>query len=264
MDADITNASSAQDIDRHTRLLLLLMFGGVLFLNTSGNLVSLRFLHHVEQLDDLPGYSWGASFLGYMYRQMCTACMGTQRDVAGFLPLLQFVWRPYGDALIAGLPDYCSRGRAMWSSSIPLICLDIVEHHATEQVIRQFGRPQLVLIPPTWIRTYYQQDDRSRVDQTYVAWLEAQIEVWDERYNLIHPPPAPERTDGEHEYMGWYRSVTRLLVGNPIHRAGGRYIPYAGRHEALMLQYTGEGATTLHGYVRRATKLAAETLRRAR
>ncbi|XP_070040325.1 uncharacterized protein [Nicotiana tomentosiformis] len=29
-------------------------------------------------------------------------------------------------------------------------------------------------------------------------WLEAQIEVWDQMYDLIPPPPAPERTDEEH------------------------------------------------------------------
>nr|XP_016514097.1 PREDICTED: serine/threonine-protein phosphatase 7 long form homolog [Nicotiana tabacum] len=56
MDAEITNDLPPEDIDRHTRLLLLLMFGGILFLNTSGNLVSLRFLHHLERLDDLSGY----------------------------------------------------------------------------------------------------------------------------------------------------------------------------------------------------------------
>nr|XP_016463374.1 PREDICTED: serine/threonine-protein phosphatase 7 long form homolog [Nicotiana tabacum] len=57
MDAEITDDLPAEDIDRHTRLLLLLMFGGVLFLNTSRNLVSLIFLHHLEWLDDLPCYS---------------------------------------------------------------------------------------------------------------------------------------------------------------------------------------------------------------
>ncbi|XP_070031806.1 serine/threonine-protein phosphatase 7 long form homolog [Nicotiana tomentosiformis] len=57
MDAEITDDSPPEDIDWHTRLLLLLMFGGVLFPNTSGNLVSLRFLHHLERLDDLSGYS---------------------------------------------------------------------------------------------------------------------------------------------------------------------------------------------------------------
>ncbi|XP_070033017.1 serine/threonine-protein phosphatase 7 long form homolog [Nicotiana tomentosiformis] len=88
---DITDDTPELHIHRYTMLLLLAMFGGVLFPSTSGNLVSLRFLHHPEQLDDLPQYSWGAAVLGYLYRQMCLANMGTQRDVAGFLPLLQ-VW----------------------------------------------------------------------------------------------------------------------------------------------------------------------------
>ncbi|XP_009619850.1 protein MAIN-LIKE 2-like [Nicotiana tomentosiformis] len=89
MYAEITDDSPPEVIDRHTRLLQLLMFGGVLFPNTSKNLVNMRFLHHLEQLDDLPGYSWGAAVLGYLYMQMCRACTGTQRDVVGFLPLVQ-------------------------------------------------------------------------------------------------------------------------------------------------------------------------------
>nr|XP_009593404.1 serine/threonine-protein phosphatase 7 long form homolog [Nicotiana tomentosiformis] len=82
------------------------------------------------------------------------------RDLLDLLEGAQSVWRPYNDVLIAGLPNYCSRGRAMWSSSVPLICLDIVEHHATELVLSQFGRPQLIHIPPTWHMTHYQWDDR--------------------------------------------------------------------------------------------------------
>nr|XP_018626866.1 protein MAIN-LIKE 1-like [Nicotiana tomentosiformis] len=89
MNAEITHDSLPEVIDWHTRLVLLLMFGGVLFSNTSENLVSLRFLHHLERLDNLPGYRWGAAVLGYLYRQICRACMGTQRDVVEFLPLLQ-------------------------------------------------------------------------------------------------------------------------------------------------------------------------------
>ncbi|XP_070049948.1 serine/threonine-protein phosphatase 7 long form homolog [Nicotiana tomentosiformis] len=86
---DITDDTRELHIHRYTRLLLLLMFGGVLFPNTSGNLVSLRFLHHLERLDDLHQYSWGVAILGYLYRQMCRTSMGTQHDIAGFLPLLQ-------------------------------------------------------------------------------------------------------------------------------------------------------------------------------
>lgn len=54
--------------------------------------------------------------------------------------------------------------------------------------------------------------------------------------------------DGEHAYMGWYRNITRFIIGNPIHHVGSRFIPYAERHEALMQQHTGEGATALHDY----------------
>ncbi|XP_070022409.1 serine/threonine-protein phosphatase 7 long form homolog [Nicotiana sylvestris] len=103
--------------------------------------------------------SWGAAVLGYMYRQICRASMATQRDVCGFMPLLQdWAWewflqfqppRPQlppaiappflplarSEDLIASLPPYCSAGRHIWSTSAPLICLDIVEHHASERAI---------------------------------------------------------------------------------------------------------------------------------
>nr|XP_016504502.1 PREDICTED: serine/threonine-protein phosphatase 7 long form homolog [Nicotiana tabacum] len=86
----ITDELVEVDVQRYTRLLLLLLLEGVLFLNTSGNLVSLRFLHHISRFEDTAIYSWGCAIISYLYRQMCRACIGTQRDVGGFLPLLQF------------------------------------------------------------------------------------------------------------------------------------------------------------------------------
>ncbi|XP_075076039.1 serine/threonine-protein phosphatase 7 long form homolog [Nicotiana tabacum] len=200
----ITDESAEVDVHRYTRLLLLLLFGGVLFPNTSGNLVSLRFLHHIARFEDIAIYSWGGVVISYLYTQMCRACIGTQRDVGGFLPLLQvwvwerflqfqpplpqlpanveipqlplacrwvmrrtlareydahhnlplcrdvldlledtqFIWTPYNDEVIGTLPAYCTFGRHIWRASVPLICLDIVEHHASEQVFCQFGLPQ--------------------------------------------------------------------------------------------------------------------------
>nr|XP_016447105.1 PREDICTED: serine/threonine-protein phosphatase 7 long form homolog [Nicotiana tabacum] len=75
---DITDETEDLHIDRYTRLAMFLLFGGVLFPNTSGNLVSLRFLHHLQLLVELPQYTWGAAVLAYLYRSMCQASMGTQ------------------------------------------------------------------------------------------------------------------------------------------------------------------------------------------
>ena len=87
----ITDDSTEVDVEQYTRLLLLLLFGGggVLFPNTSGNLVSLRFLHHIAWFEDTTIYNWSGAVISYLYRQMCRACIGTQKDVGGFLPLLQ-------------------------------------------------------------------------------------------------------------------------------------------------------------------------------
>ncbi|XP_070003151.1 serine/threonine-protein phosphatase 7 long form homolog [Nicotiana sylvestris] len=86
---DITDKMEDLHVERYTRLALLLLFRGILFPNTSGSLVSMRFLHHLQQLDDLPLYNWGAAVLAYPYRSMCRASMLFQVDIHGFLPLLQ-------------------------------------------------------------------------------------------------------------------------------------------------------------------------------
>ncbi|XP_019251031.1 PREDICTED: serine/threonine-protein phosphatase 7 long form homolog [Nicotiana attenuata] len=91
---DITHETEHLWIQRYTRLALLLLFGCVLFPDTSGSKVSMRFLHCLEQLDELPQYSWGATVLAYLYRSMCRASIGPTVDICGFLPLLQlWAWQ---------------------------------------------------------------------------------------------------------------------------------------------------------------------------
>uniref|UniRef100_A0A1S4CY64 Serine/threonine-protein phosphatase 7 long form homolog n=1 Tax=Nicotiana tabacum TaxID=4097 RepID=A0A1S4CY64_TOBAC len=63
---DITGETEDLHIERYTRLALLLLFGCVLFPNTSGSKVSMRFLHHLQKLDGLPQYSWGDAVLAYL------------------------------------------------------------------------------------------------------------------------------------------------------------------------------------------------------
>nr|XP_009800849.1 PREDICTED: serine/threonine-protein phosphatase 7 long form homolog [Nicotiana sylvestris] len=103
--------------------------------------------------------SWGAAILSYLYRQICRASMSTQHDIAGFLPLLHPPLPPlapdappmllplarrwvkrrgYGREYEArhNLPlcrDLLDLLEGAQSSSISLMCLDIVEHNATER-----------------------------------------------------------------------------------------------------------------------------------
>nr|XP_016496695.1 PREDICTED: serine/threonine-protein phosphatase 7 long form homolog [Nicotiana tabacum] len=331
---DITGESENLHIERYTRLALLLLFGGVLFLNTSGSLVSMHFLHHLKQLDDLPLYSWGAAALAYLYRSMCRASMLCQVDMCGFLPLLQvWAWQrimllqpplpplkpgeahpflplasrwvlqcgnyrgtdahhnlplvrdvlymlvagqtPYSDGLLAQLPDYCLVDRLLWSTSIPMIFFDMVEYHATKRVLYQFHRPQLIPGEPAWVPTHYQRDDRTRVDDRFMGWLEQQVHIWEQRLDRIPPPPSFTQEATIQLYMSWYRRHTRLMIGNPIHVLGERYRPYAGRHEALAIGYhlvyqLGQemqqhaDSVALVKYGRRVVDLACRTLFQAR
>uniref|UniRef100_A0A1S3XA84 Serine/threonine-protein phosphatase 7 long form homolog n=1 Tax=Nicotiana tabacum TaxID=4097 RepID=A0A1S3XA84_TOBAC len=157
----ITDESVEVDVQRYTRLPLLLLLRGVLFPNTSGNLVSLRFLHHIGRIEDTAIYSWGGAVISYLYKQMCRACIDTQRDVSGFLPLLQ---------------------------PIPS--------------------------PPVWLALHYERDDRSRADDTFMAWIYEQLGTWDRRGELT---PPPQHFPIQH-YMAWYCTVSRLFIGNPVHQ----------------------------------------------
>ncbi|XP_070019549.1 serine/threonine-protein phosphatase 7 long form homolog [Nicotiana sylvestris] len=106
------------------------------------------------------------------------------RDVLDFLEDAQFIWTPYSEELIGTLPSYCTHGRHIWRASIPLTCLDIVEHHASERVFRQFGFPQSIPTQPAWDPLHYERDDRMRVDDTFIEWLTAQLGIWDNRGDL--------------------------------------------------------------------------------
>ncbi|XP_019233253.1 PREDICTED: serine/threonine-protein phosphatase 7 long form homolog [Nicotiana attenuata] len=126
-------------IERYTRLALLLLFGCLLFPDTSGSRVTMRFLHYLQQLDELPQYSWGSAVLAYLVE------------------------------LVAQLLACCSVDRLLWSTSVPMIFFDHVEYHATDRVLRQFHRPQPIPREPGWEATHYQRDDRGSMDQRYMG-----------------------------------------------------------------------------------------------
>ncbi|XP_060181152.1 protein MAINTENANCE OF MERISTEMS-like [Lycium barbarum] len=85
----IGEATPQVDVDRRAYLYLLIIFGGIMFPNTSGADMSMRYLLFIEDLDQLGCYSWGAAILAYIYRGFDRASMGERLEVAAFSPLLQ-------------------------------------------------------------------------------------------------------------------------------------------------------------------------------
>ncbi|KAG9458618.1 hypothetical protein H6P81_003126 [Aristolochia fimbriata] len=61
---------------------------------------------------------------------------------AGWPFRFQVKWQPYLD-FMQRLPAMCVEGRRIWLSKTPLICFEIVELHAPDRVMLQFGLEQL-------------------------------------------------------------------------------------------------------------------------
>ncbi|XP_060183284.1 serine/threonine-protein phosphatase 7 long form homolog [Lycium barbarum] len=66
MEHPIIEDTPQMNVDLRARLYLLFIFRGILFPNTSGSHVSLRYLPFLEHLGKLGCYSWGTTVLAYM------------------------------------------------------------------------------------------------------------------------------------------------------------------------------------------------------
>ena len=51
------------------------------------------------------------------------------------------MWQPY-EAHFDDLLLWCVAGRAVWTTTEPLVCFHIIEKHTPDRVIRQFGMIQ--------------------------------------------------------------------------------------------------------------------------
>ncbi|XP_060174370.1 uncharacterized protein LOC132605142 [Lycium barbarum] len=143
-----------------------------------------------------------------------------------------FIWTPY-DQILGQLPTFCRAGEHMWTARCPLIHMDIVEHHAPDRVLRQFGHVQNIPAATHWEHYHYTRDDRSIDSAAWRARMHQEVNAWNERMTTLatvgHDTPV-------HEYMTWYMHITRSLVANPsTPRPDGReYASLSGAYEALL------------------------------
>ncbi|KAL2243956.1 UNVERIFIED_CONTAM: Serine/threonine-protein phosphatase 7 long form [Sesamum indicum] len=58
---------------QYARAVALLLFGGLMCPDSSGNYVSLLYLSKLEDIETARNYSWGSAVLAFLYRELCNA-----------------------------------------------------------------------------------------------------------------------------------------------------------------------------------------------
>ncbi|KAL0343358.1 UNVERIFIED_CONTAM: protein MAIN-LIKE 1 [Sesamum angustifolium] len=155
----ITPATPHLAVVQYARAVALLLLGGTMCPDSSGNLVSLLYLAKLEDIVAARNYSWGSAVLTFLYRELCNASEKGKAAIGGALQLVhdsanncpvirdildemqydQFIWQLYdmeSNVIMAYAGDFNPQ---LWRSICPLIFYAIVEMHHPERVLRQFG-----------------------------------------------------------------------------------------------------------------------------
>ncbi|KAL0327021.1 UNVERIFIED_CONTAM: protein MAINTENANCE OF MERISTEMS [Sesamum angustifolium] len=76
---------------QYARAVALLLLGGTMCPDSSGNLVSLLYLAKLEDIVAARNYSWGSAVMAFLYRELCNASEKDKAAIGGALQLVQ-IW----------------------------------------------------------------------------------------------------------------------------------------------------------------------------
>ncbi|KAF1894712.1 hypothetical protein Lal_00021004 [Lupinus albus] len=119
----------------------------------------------------------------------------------------QFVWTPYTTMNIMGsISDICR-------ASVPLICFAIVEWHASNRVMRQFGLQQTIPQDPSNFDKLHKMDLRGKNEYNWPKKHEVWIKMWESREQcVVNGVPDNETLYHHSQYMQWYLQRTRRYI----------------------------------------------------
>ncbi|KAL0390488.1 UNVERIFIED_CONTAM: protein MAINTENANCE OF MERISTEMS [Sesamum calycinum] len=76
---------------QYARVVALLLLGGTMCHDSSGNLVSLLYLAKLEDIVAVRNYNWGSAVLAFLYRELCNASEKGKVAIGGALQLVH-IW----------------------------------------------------------------------------------------------------------------------------------------------------------------------------
>ncbi|KAL0426136.1 UNVERIFIED_CONTAM: protein MAINTENANCE OF MERISTEMS [Sesamum radiatum] len=228
---------------QYARAVALLLLGGTMCPDSSGNLVSLLYLAKLEDIVAARNYSWGSAVLAFLYRELCNASEKGKAAIGGALQLVQiWAWSriiPLCPGLGAPrvhmgphqIDKPCAQEHHMvqygtgfnpqlWRSICPLIFYAIVEMHHPERVLRQFGMMQNIPDQPdTRDMSLHKITRSNRMGTDWVLQHILYITRWQRRYDtVIQRQPISNRRDTDRGYWEWYNNITRHFVSSSTDR----------------------------------------------
>lgn len=78
-------------VKKIARLYMLVILRGILFPNSSGNVIRLHFLEFLHPIGVVGSYSWGSTISAYLYKSLYGASYENTIVLYGFLSLIQVI-----------------------------------------------------------------------------------------------------------------------------------------------------------------------------
>ncbi|XP_058784701.1 protein MAIN-LIKE 1-like [Vicia villosa] len=198
-----------------TRCYLMLLFGNVLFPESTGNTANFMYLRLLLDVDKVGQYSWGSTVLAMLYQSLCKSA---KKDSCTFYGCaLLFIWRPYLE--LDHEPN--AKDAAIWTAKTTILRYNIVEMHHIDRVKLQFGMHQGIPDPPTDLGEWHMK--RVNHQWSVQTWKEFAPE-WRRMWkncsdHVLNLPVSDIEMKPSRQYMSWYKTVTTpdIFVADPFY-----------------------------------------------
>ncbi|XP_015078353.1 serine/threonine-protein phosphatase 7 long form homolog [Solanum pennellii] len=222
----IRDATPVERVERIARLYMLVILGGILFPNSSGNLISLHYLAFLDRIHDVGKHSWGSAVLAYLYRALSRASIDNVIDICRFIPLFQ-VW--YWERVLPVQPSappqhdgdilllYARRWTRGTDSDTESYHVHIPIRDQLDRMTENQSNATVWSFPACtcdcWGTNHHVHNQRRRLGPKVLEMMDKYFRDWGNRHQSL----AVEVNDGTSGagYKLWYMMQGRLFIGSP-------------------------------------------------